>query len=118
MRKVRIAPTAGEFRARSSRSGPASADRPGRDTIPSMIARIWRGTTADRADEYVEVPARDGTRRLRQDAGQPRVSMLVRRHVGRADFTLISYWESMEHVKAFAGDDPEVAASIPRTTTT
>ena len=39
--------------------------------------------------------------------------MLVRRHDGRADFTLISYWESMEHVKAFAGDDPEVAVFYP-----
>ena len=51
--------------------------------------------------DYVKTPGNHG------------VSMLVRRHDGRADFTLISYWESMEHVKAFAGDDPEVAVFYP-----
>ena len=79
-----------------------------------MIARIWRGTTAeDRADEYAEYLRGTGLADYVKTPGNHGVSMLVRRHDGRADFTLISYWESMEHVKAFAGDDPEVAVFYP-----
>jgi heme-degrading monooxygenase HmoA len=79
-----------------------------------MIARIWRGTTAeDRADDYVQYLRGTGLADYTSTSGNHGVSMLIRRHDGRADFTLISYWESMEHVKAFAGDDPEVAVFYP-----
>ena len=79
-----------------------------------MIARIWRGTTSeDRADEYAKYLRGTGLADYVKTPGNHGVSMLVRRHDGRADFTLISYWESMEHVKAFAGDDPEVARFYP-----
>ena len=113
--KVGIAPARrGDFVRRVERRW--TACRPSaRDPYDrAMIARIWRGTTAEeRADEYVAYLRRTGLSDYVKTPGNHGVSMLVRRHDGRADFTLISYWESMEHVKAFAGDDPEVAVFYP-----
>jgi len=31
----------------------------------------------------------------------------------RTDFTLITYWDSLDSVKQFAGDEPEVARFYP-----
>jgi heme-degrading monooxygenase HmoA len=39
--------------------------------------------------------------------------VLMRTHDDRTDFTLITYWESIEAVKGFAGDRPEVARFYP-----
>jgi heme-degrading monooxygenase HmoA len=82
--------------------------------IAVMIARIWRGATAaDRADEYVEYLRRTGLADYRATPGNHGVSVLTHTEGDRTDFTLISYWESIESIKAFAGDQPEVARFYP-----
>ena len=79
-----------------------------------MIARIWRGATAaDRADEYLEYLKRTGIADYRATPGNHGVEVLRRTRDGRTVFTLISYWESLDAVKAFAGDQPEVAVFYP-----
>jgi heme-degrading monooxygenase HmoA len=79
-----------------------------------MIARIWRGTTAaDRADEYLEYLKETGLADYRSTPGNHGVQVLLRTSDGRTLFTLISYWESMDAIKAFAGDEPEVAVFYP-----
>jgi len=45
--------------------------------------------------------------------GNHGVQILMRTHDGRTDFTILSYWESMEAIKAFAGDQPEVSRYYP-----
>jgi heme-degrading monooxygenase HmoA len=79
-----------------------------------MIARIWRGTTAaDRAEEYLQYIRDTGVSDYRNTPGNHGVQILMRTHDGRTDFTIISYWDSMDAIKAFAGDDPEVSRYYP-----
>jgi heme-degrading monooxygenase HmoA len=79
-----------------------------------MIARIWRGAVA-RADgdayeayieetgfaAYGETPGNRGAWMLRRDTGD------------LTEFVTYSLWESLDAVKAFAGEDYDVAVYYP-----
>jgi heme-degrading monooxygenase HmoA len=79
-----------------------------------MIARIWRGATAaDRADEYLEYLKETGVADYTATPGNQGVQILLRTQGDRTDFTILSYWESLDAIKAFAGDDPEVSRYYP-----
>ena len=79
-----------------------------------MIARIWRGVTrAEHVDEYLDYLERTGLGEYRDTPGNLGVTVLRRLVDDRAEFVLISYWESMDAVRAFAGDDPERAVYYP-----
>jgi len=79
-----------------------------------MIARIWRGATAaDRAQEYLEYLKQTGVADYTATPGNHGVQILLRTEGDRTDFTILSYWESMDAIKAFAGDDPEVSRYYP-----
>jgi heme-degrading monooxygenase HmoA len=79
-----------------------------------MIARIWRGATAaDRAQEYLEYLKQTGVADYIATPGNHGVQILLRTEGDRTDFTILSYWESMDAIKAFAGDDPEVSRYYP-----
>lgn len=83
-----------------------------------MIARIWRGATrVEDADVYLEymrttgfagyreTPGNLGVRALRQDItadAQP-----------RTEFVIVSYWQSEDAIRAFAGDDMTRAVYYP-----
>ncbi|UCC82838.1 MAG: antibiotic biosynthesis monooxygenase [Gemmatimonadota bacterium] len=79
-----------------------------------MIARIWRGRTRiEHANEYTEYMRETGVAGQRGIPGN-RGSMIWRREVGsEAEFVVISLWQTMEAVKAFAGERPEVAMYYP-----
>lgn len=75
-----------------------------------MIARVWKGETkASDADAYTEVLERTGRAEALSTRGNRGVQIL--RHAGaeRATFVFISFWDSMDAVRAFAGDAPERA---------
>ena len=79
-----------------------------------MIARVWRGWTATAdADAYHEYLEATGVQGLRRTPGNRGVYMLRRVHDGRAEFLMMSLWDSMDGVRAFAGDDPERAVFYP-----
>ncbi len=79
-----------------------------------MIARIWRGATrAQDADTYVEYLNATGLREYRDTAGNQGVLALRRVNDDRAEFLLISLWDSMEAVRRFAGAEPERAVFYP-----
>jgi heme-degrading monooxygenase HmoA len=79
-----------------------------------MIARIWRGATAaDRAQEYLEYLKQTGVADYTATPGNHGVQILHRTEGDRTDFTILSYWESMDAIKAFAGDQPEVSRYYP-----
>jgi heme-degrading monooxygenase HmoA len=79
-----------------------------------MIARIWRGATkAERAQDYLEYLRGTGIGDYRATPGNHGVEVLVRTVDDRAEFTLITYWDSLDAIKAFAGDRPEVARFYP-----
>ena len=79
-----------------------------------MIARIWRGATAEAdGDRYLEYLRETGIREYRGTEGNRGVVVLRRAVAGRAEFVLISLWESMDAVTRFAGDDVTKAVFYP-----
>jgi heme-degrading monooxygenase HmoA len=80
-----------------------------------MIARVWRGVahTAVDADAYrrhlttkvlpslTVIPGHRGARVLRRDDG------------GHVEFLVMTFWDSMDAVRRFAGEDPERAVVEP-----
>ena len=79
-----------------------------------MIARTWRGATrAEHADAYRDYLERTGIREYRATPGNRGV-LALRRIVGpHAEFLLVSLWDSMNAVRAFAGDEPDRAVFYP-----
>jgi heme-degrading monooxygenase HmoA len=79
-----------------------------------MIARTWRGwTSAADADRYVEYLRETGVKEYRETPGNRGVFMLRRLEGERAQFLLLTLWDSMGAVRAFAGDDERVAVFYP-----
>ena len=79
-----------------------------------MIARIWRGRTpAAKGDAYVEYLLATGLRDYAAVPGNRGVRVLRRTEGEVAEFLVLSFWESMEAVRGFAGDDVEAAVSYP-----
>ena len=79
-----------------------------------MIARIWRGAVRrEDGDAYAEYMDGTGVAGYRETPGNLGVTML-RRDVGdRCEFLMFTLWESLDAVKAFAGDDHETAVFYP-----
>jgi heme-degrading monooxygenase HmoA len=79
-----------------------------------MIARTWRGwTKVEAADEYVGYLHETGLKEYRETPGN-RGAWLLRRIAGdRAEFVTLTFWDDMEAVKRFAGDEPERAVYYP-----
>lgn len=79
-----------------------------------MIARIWRGRTpASRADEYFDYLKRTGIKDYGAIVGNRGMQVLRRSDGEIAEFVVISFWDSLEAIKAFAGDDYEKARYYP-----
>ena len=79
-----------------------------------MIARIWRGAVApsDR-DAYAEYIDETGLAAYAKTPGNRGAWMLCRDVDGKTEFLTLSFWDSMEAVKGFAGENPEVAVFYP-----
>jgi len=79
-----------------------------------VIARTWRGwTRAEDADAYVAYLGETGLRAYRTTPGNLGAWILRRRDGDRAEFVTLSFWESMEAISAFAGEEPERAVFYP-----
>lgn len=80
-----------------------------------MIARIWRGVTpAEMADRYAEYLLETGLQGYRAVSGNRGVQVLRRTDNGKTEFLLISFWESFDAIRAFAGDDLDQAVYYPK----
>lgn len=79
-----------------------------------MIARIWTGVTpADKADSYLDYLRRTGLAGYESIPGHLGTSVLRQVKDDQATFTIVTQWESMEAIEAFAGNDPEKAKYYP-----
>lgn len=79
-----------------------------------MIARSWRGATSlEDADRYYEYLRRTGIQEYRETVGNRGVQVLRRDMDGKAEFLLITFWDSMDAVRRFAGPDPDQAVFYP-----
>ena len=79
-----------------------------------MIARIWKGAVRrEDGDEYAQYVNDTGLSAYAATAGN-RGAWMLRRDVGdRTEFLTFSLWESLDAVKAFAGEDYEAAVYYP-----
>jgi len=74
-------------------------------TSPPTIARIWRGrTTLAMADEYAAYLLANGLQPLVDNALA--VQMFRENREDDTEFVTISWWESVDAMSRFAGDDP------------
>ena len=80
-----------------------------------MIARIWRGATREAdAEAYVEYLRGTGLKAYRETPGNQGAWVLWRVADGRAEFLTLSFWESTEAIRGFAGADIERAVFYPK----
>jgi heme-degrading monooxygenase HmoA len=79
-----------------------------------MIVRHWRGRTrADNASAYLDHLRTETLPRLRAIEGH-RDAYVLRREAGEeVEFVVLTLWDSLESVRAFAGDDYEAAVVPP-----
>jgi heme-degrading monooxygenase HmoA len=79
-----------------------------------MIARIWRGAVrAQDADAYATYIGGTGMAEYEQTPGN-RGAWMLRRDVGElTEFVTFTLWDSLDAVKAFAGEDYETAVYYP-----
>jgi heme-degrading monooxygenase HmoA len=80
-----------------------------------MIARIWHGRTLTaKADEYQKYLNASGVAKILKTDGNHGVEVLRKADGPRTDFIVISYWESIDAVRRFAGADYEKAVVLER----
>jgi heme-degrading monooxygenase HmoA len=102
---------------------PAAADRPGLAALVAspgqgVVARAWHGKTPrEKADEYERylagaikkfrtIPGNLGYQLMRLDGGPDGPDLV--------EFQVISYWESLTAIEAYAGKDVRRTHSLPR----
>jgi heme-degrading monooxygenase HmoA len=79
-----------------------------------MTARMWHGRTkACDADTYLEYLYKSGIPGYRATPGNKGAWVLRRIEGEVAHFITLTFWESRESIKAFAGDDIEAARYYP-----
>jgi len=79
-----------------------------------MIARHWHGVVpADKAQAYEQYVLRTGIADLKATPGNRGAWVLHHLDGGIAHFLVISLWDSLDHIRAFAGDDIERARYYP-----
>ena len=79
-----------------------------------MIARMWTGAVrAEDADAYAAYMEETGVPGYARTPGNRGVYMLRRELGAKCQFTMVTLWDSLEAVKAFAGEDYETAVFYP-----
>jgi heme-degrading monooxygenase HmoA len=79
-----------------------------------VIARMWRGVVRrEDADEYTTYIRDTGIAEYTQTPGNRGAWMLRRDEGDRAEFVTYSLWDSLDAIRAFAGEDIEAAVYYP-----
>jgi heme-degrading monooxygenase HmoA len=79
-----------------------------------MIARIWRGAVAMAdGDAYAQYMQHTGVTGYAETRGNRGVWMLRRTVEDKEEFVMFTLWDSLEAIKAFAGENPERAVFYP-----
>jgi heme-degrading monooxygenase HmoA len=80
-----------------------------------MVARIWHGRTpADKADEYRQYLFEVGVKKIATLPGNRGVQMMVSKSAEQAEFMVVSYWNSIEAIKGYAGEEYTKVHDLPR----
>ena len=79
-----------------------------------MIARVWKGSVrAADAEVYADYIRETGFAEYGRTAGNRGAWILRRDEDERTEFLTLSLWESVDAIRAFAGDDIEAAVLCP-----
>ena len=79
-----------------------------------MIARIWKGSVRkDDGDAYAGYMQKTGLAEYAATPGNRGVWMLRRDAGENTEFLMFTLWESLDAVKAFAGENYETAVFYP-----
>ncbi|MFY0698154.1 MAG: hypothetical protein JXR11_09915 [Balneola sp.] len=79
-----------------------------------MIARIWKGLTKqEHFEEFTQFMIDRAIPDYKSTEGFVKLTFLRRRDEDFAYFELITFWQNMEVIKNFAGDDHEKAKYYP-----
>jgi heme-degrading monooxygenase HmoA len=79
-----------------------------------MIARMWSGRARpDQADAYVRHLQQKTFPQLTALPGHRGAYVLRRDADGDVAFTVITFWDSLDAITGFSGDDPELAVVPP-----
>jgi heme-degrading monooxygenase HmoA len=83
------------------------------DGLPAMISRHWRGLCKrERADEYIEHLRTETFPALEGIPGFVAASILRRTLPAGIEFLIVTQWQSLDAIRAFAGVAAE-AAVVP-----
>ena len=79
-----------------------------------MIARTWHGRVpAEKANAYHHYLLETGVKEYRATEGNRGVHVLRNLEGDEAHFLLLTFWESWDAIKTFAGDDVQRARYYP-----
>ena len=79
-----------------------------------MIARTWHGRVpTSKADEYYQYLLRTGLADYTATPGNRGLQVLRRTDGEVTHYLLVTFWESLEAIKRFAGDDYQRARYYP-----
>ena len=79
-----------------------------------MIARSWRGVArSGAADDYVRHLRTDVFPELHKIPGHRGATVLRKDLEDGVEFVVLTYWDSMDAIRRFAGIDPDVAVVPP-----
>lgn len=79
-----------------------------------MIARTWHGTVPrEKGDAYHDYLRQTGLADYAKAKGNRGVQVLRREEGDQTHFLLITFWESISAIQAFAGEDYQVARYYP-----
>lgn len=79
-----------------------------------MIMREWRGRLPhEKVDEYFEYLKVTGLADYAATPGHRGTRVLLDRDGDTAEYTLLTFWDSLDAVRAFAGDDVSRAKYYP-----
>jgi heme-degrading monooxygenase HmoA len=98
----------------ATRAHGAISDEPA-DAAQARVARMWHGRVPDaKAAEYYDYLNRDGVDRIEKIPGNLGADVMTSSHDGITEFLVISYWRSLDDIKAYAGADIQKVHNLPR----
>jgi len=85
------------------------------DATQIRIGRMWHGRVPEsKAAEYYEYLNRDGIEKIEKIPHNLGADVMTSTHDGITEFVVISYWHSLDDIKAYAGADIEKVHDLPR----
>jgi len=96
-------------------AAPATSAATATVSTKTLVGRVWHGRTpASKAEEYTRYLDESGVKKILAIEGNRGCQMFRRIEGDTAEFFVISYWDSRDAIKKFAGDDIEKTHNLPR----